>query len=77
MTIHLNFKGALELRVKDHVHRDARPADWKQEDRVYTLHRETPGEAALGFRFYKTAPSFEIVAAVDSEVSVKAEIYEL
>ena len=77
MTVHLNFKGTLELRVKDHIHRDARPADWKLEDRVYTLHRDTPGEAALGFRFYKTAPSFEIVAAEDSEVSVKAEIYEL
>lgn len=77
MTVHLIFNGSVELRVRDHIHRDWRPADWKLEDRVYTLHRDTAGEEAVGFRFYKTSPSFEIVALDDIEVSVKAEIYEM
>lgn len=77
LSIHLYFTGTVELRVKDHIHRDREPADWKLEDRVYTLHRDTPGEEVVGFRYYKTAPSFEIVAVEDASVEVNAGIYML
>ncbi len=65
MTIHLVFSGTLELRVKDHILR------------VYSLHRDTPGEEVVGFRFYKTVPSFVIIAAEDCTVSLKAEVFDL
>ena len=77
MTVHLEFAGALELRVKDHIHRDSRPADWKLEDRLYQLIRDDYGEEAMGIRLYKSVPAFEIVAGEEMVVKVKADVYEL
>ncbi len=77
MTVQLQFAGALELRVRDHIHRDSRPADWKLEDRVYQLQRTELGCESVGLRLFKSAPSFEIVAGEDMEVKVNAEVYEL
>lgn len=77
MTIRLQFEGALELRVKDHIHRDSTPTDWKLEDRIYRLKRDVYGEECMGLRMYKTAPAFEIVAGEDMIVKVIADVYEL
>ncbi|MBQ9309686.1 MAG: hypothetical protein IJ222_02355 [Bacteroidales bacterium] len=77
LTIRLNFTGKLELRVKDHIHRDWRPADWKLEDRVYILQHDAPGDEVVGFRYYKTSPSFEIVALEDCPVKIDAKLYNL
>ena len=77
MTVHLFYTGNLQLRVKDHIHRDGRPADWKVEDRVYPLSSETPAEALVGLRLYKSSPEFEIVAEGDVTVTIKADVYEI
>ncbi len=77
MTIHLRFNGSLELRVKDHIHRDGKPTDWTLEDRVYPLSSSVPEETVVGLRLYKTAPEFEIVALEDADIKVVASFYEL
>ena len=77
MTVHLSYTGNLQLRVKDHIHRDGRPADWKVEDRVYPLSSETPAEALVGLRLYKSSPEFEIVAEEDVNVTIKADVYDI
>ncbi len=77
LTVHLSYTGTLELRVKDHIHRDGKPADWKPEDRIYTLNSMTPKETAVGLRLYKISPEIEIVALEDADIKVVANIYEL
>ncbi len=77
MTIRLQFKGKLELRVRDYIHRDSAPSDWKAEDRVYSLVRDEFGQERMGIRMYKNAPAFEIVAGEDMNVNIFADVYEL
>jgi len=75
IVIRLNFVGTVQLRIADH--RDIRNQGWVDEPRVYSLHRDTPGEELVGIRLYKTAPSFDLLSEEDMELSVKADIYEL
>ena len=74
LTIHLSFKGTLQVSVQDHRRVKKQ---WAYKPRVYTLHRDTPGEEVLGIRLYKTDPSFEIKAVGDASVKVDASVYEL
>jgi len=65
LTIHLDFCGSIVLKVDD------------LKPRVYSLHRDVPGEEVVGLRLYKTAPSFEIEAADDVRIKIEADIYKL
>ena len=65
ITIELEFKGEIELEVNDRA------------PRVYPLARSTKGIERAGIRLYKVSPGFEIRAVNDTDVNIKASIYEL
>lgn len=65
ITIELEFKGEIELEVNDRA------------PRVYPLARSTKGIERAGIRLYKVSPGFEIRAVNDTDINIKASIYEL
>ena len=74
LTICLKFKGDIELSVDDYGQNDV-DRHWEKKPRIYKLHRDTLGEEKLGLRLYKTAPSFEIKALGNTQVTVAARVY--
>ena len=65
ITIELEFMGDIELQLND------------RNPRIYPFARSTKGIERVGIRLYKVSPGFEIRAVDNTDINIKAKIYEL